>query len=75
MYDDAQWRWHDTIGTAVCKYLINTYLWNHNNVNDHNESNQRAVDSSSSKSPEPYALCQIRYGSVAVDSLYKATIT
>ena len=69
---NAQRRRHDTIGAAVCEHLADTFLWNHNDVDVHSESDQRAVDSSSSKSPEPYASCQIRYGRVTVDSLNKA---
>ena len=69
---NAQRRRHDTIGAAVCEHLADTFLWNHNDVDVHSESDQRAVDSSSSKSPEPYASCQVRYGRVTVDSLNKA---
>ena len=68
-------RRHDTIGAAVCEHLADTYLWNNNNVDDHNdnESDQRVVDpGNNSKSPAPYASCQVKYARVPVDSLNKA---
>ena len=54
-YRNTQRLRHETFGAAVCEHLADTYLSNHNDAVDHKEYDQGVMDSSSSKSPEPYA--------------------